>query len=316
MKATFFAVLFLFPLFLQAQDTLPEPEYFPVIAYWSAGDSFRYDRIKGEKNYENGLVKDSSEQKDQLLWVVSEATDTTYVVRVFPEGELCGASAVKAGLSMEDLMQTTQGLDFMYLEFVTDAEGSFLEFRHIDEMYKVYAALMDTVITRKFGDQKKQKDLGFVLDKIKSRAFFEATFLEEIPVMQKFYGLQYALDSVWEFDMHMSNPLNSKEVITIPNELLTTMPAEWGGLLRLENTISLKGEQAKAYVKGLFSESGNPAQKADDLFKEKPLTFEFYISYAIYPDTGVLHSMYYTMTSFLGGELYRQKYTELFLEED
>jgi hypothetical protein len=183
-------------------------------------------------------------------------------------------------------------------------------------MYKVYAALMDTVITRKFGDQKKQQDIGFVLDKIKSRAFFEANFLEEIPVMQKFYGLQYALDSIWKFDMEIQNPLNAKEVITIPNELLTTMPAEWGGLLRLENTINLKGEQAKAYVKGIFSESSNPAQKADDLFKDKPLTFEFYISYAIYPDTGVLNSMYYTMTSFLGEEIYRQKYVELFLKED
>lgn len=316
MKATFFAVLFLFPLFLRAQDTLPEPEYFPVIAYWNVEDSFRYDRIKGEKKYEAGLLKDSSEQKDQMLWVVSEATDSTYVVRVFPEGNLSSESAVKAGLSMEDLMQAGKELDFMYLEFVTDAEGSFLEFRHLDEMYKVYAALMDTAISRKFSGSKNIKDFEFVLDKIKSPAFFKSTFLEEIPVMQKFYGLQYALDSTWKFDMEIQNPLNAKEVITIPNELLTTMPAEWGGLLRLENTINLKGEQAKAYVKGIFSGSKNPEQKTNDFFKDKPLTFEFYISYAIYPDTGVLHSMYYTMTSFLGGEIYRQKYVEMILKED
>jgi hypothetical protein len=131
--------------------------------------------------------------------------------------------------------------------------------------------------------------------------------------MQKFYGVEYELDSIWEFNLPILNPFDPKDTINFPNVVLATMPADWGGLVRLENSFNLKGEDAKAYALSLFSGSNNPEQKFADIFGSKPLAFEYYISYAIFPDTGVIDSMYLTMSYFSGEEIFLQKYVKLIL---
>ncbi len=308
------AALCFYAFSAKAQDSIPKPIYYPIIASWKLGDTLRYERTKGEKIYENGVVKDSTESKDKLALVVAASTDTTYIIRVLYHSNPV-KTILDAGLTGRDVLKAMVIPEFAQLEYVTDEMGALLRFNNIDKFYRAYTMLFDSIVAQKHETEAEQTKMANTLAKLKSKAYFEALFLQEIRTLHKFYGYQFAQDSMGILLYQIINPLNPEDTLTLVNQVTASMPEDWNGLLQLRNYVTIEDEAAISLLTGLFSEASN-LHEIENKFEQASPTSEIYNSYAIYPGDGVLDSMYSSTSYYFGDKLLRERYVYLSLVQE
>ncbi|HLP94266.1 MAG TPA: hypothetical protein VK168_09530 [Saprospiraceae bacterium] len=289
-----------------AQDTLPnsQPVFIPLLAYWSLNDTFTYKVEEYKLNYRNDeTLKDSTGQTYMLSLVVADTTDTTYIIRVI--NELDSSSYLKdlRNISLIDpkMSELAIQLQSINLEYVIDNDGAFLEARNLDAVQKAMQSTIDHMMTAKVEGESK-KILQQFLDKFSSPKATQIRFFDHLQTMHKFYGMEYALDSTWIFQEKAEHPLVAGETLVYENELLTTAPEDWNGLIRQQNTVILEEEGATSLMRGVMK--GIAAQNTiDELLEKSPPRIEMYISYVINPEWGVIYAMFYNKDIFMGGKL-------------
>jgi phenylpyruvate tautomerase PptA (4-oxalocrotonate tautomerase family) len=114
--------------------------------------------------------------------------------------------------------------------------------------------------------------------------------------------LEYALDSTWIFTEEVKNPFNPKEVLNYQNEVLTTAPEDWNGLVRQQVNITIAEADARKLMTAALIDFAAESTIKDILDKYPP-QIDIYISYVINPDWGVVYAMYYEKTVYLGGKI-------------
>lgn len=295
----------------QAQDTLVKPLEFSLVAYWSLGDTFQYESVKGTKRFKNGRVTDSTATTTELTLVVVDSSAVSYGIRAIQNADLKIMQSL--GLSDSDLDSLASILANLHMEYETDEMGAFTGFRNREKMYQAFSLMWDSFMRQKKKDltPKEQDRLEEMLQIRKSQAYFEAKLLQEIKNMHKFYGLTYPVDSTIYVDQILPNPLDTTVVFTVPNEILVSMPEDWGGLVRLEDMCVYENEQALAMVRSYVG-----PKLFEELRREyelHPPHFETYSSYAFYPEVGVLESMHVEVNMYMGGELVSQEFIDVYL---
>ncbi len=298
-------------LFAQVDTTaVADSNFIPVIAYWNLNDTFEYQITKTKVKYnEDRTVRDSSGSIFNQLLVVVDSTDTNYVIRVFQDLDLNDfkGNVSKFKLNPKTLKGLTKILNSQNLEYVVSQEGEFLEVRNLDRIVKAMRLLLDQY---DFKDEDMSKDQIAVVkklfDRVTNPTVLQNHFMQYFVAMHKFYGLQYAQDSVWAFEEEIVNPLDTSKILIYQNEMIATVPEDWGGLIRIQNYVTIDEENSMALIKALYAET-EVFDQLDEIYKEHPPRFEHYISYAIDPDTGVIFAMYYEKSSFLGGKLLEQE---------
>jgi hypothetical protein len=300
-KYFFLLVISLSTIHLFAQDPLGNV---PVITYWSLNDTIPYEVIKTNKNYKDGVITDSTGTKYNVTLVVVDSTEKNYTIRVF--SDQTNSFFEEQGISKKELESISKPIDFQHIEYITDAEGAFLEFKNFDKMYDAYRLLIDKLMEKQ---SPKDKEFKAVLNQLGSKEYYQNKFYEEIRSLHKFHGMQYAIDSNLIYDVEFPNPFKPTEIFNVPNELSISMPEEWEGILRLENTMTLNGDIALGLMGGLFGV--DILEKIKEQFKNTEISYEIYISYAIDPETGTVLSQYQEITGYRGDEIMLQKTTEM-----
>lgn len=289
---------------LLAQDStaVAEPNYIPIITYWNLNDTFEYTVTKESKKFDDtGALKDSTKEVYNMRLVVADSTDSTYVIRVIRDTDWAEISEAigKFNLKSKDLVDIVKVMGNTHLEYVIDSKGGFLETRNLDKFSKVFQIVFDRVAEAESETEEQKKSMKAIFSKFSSTEYLSQKMLEEIRFMHKFYGFQYAQDSTWTFEQESPMPFAKEGVLVYKNTLLTTIPEDWGGLVRLQNNVTLAGDGLEKMVEGVFEETGKAAEISKTL-KEANLSIQFYISYAIYPDTGQVESMYYEKSTYTG----------------
>jgi len=296
-------------LFAQTETDTIGPVFIPIVTYWNVGDTFRYEVTEGAKNFQDGVLKDSTEKQYKMTLVVSEATDTSYVVRVFRDTDWAEISQFlsESKIKVKDLKGLIEILDFEYLEYVIDKVGAFVEIRNLDKLEQAASLILDKYVEAQYELGEKREEAKEVLSKMKSANLFKTEFSSKIMVMHKFYGQQYEKDSVWYFDYKYPNPFVPGDTILYQNSLIASIPDEWGGAIRLQNDVLVEGEGALALSIGFYSEEEIRA-KTGGFFDENPPRFELYINYAISPNSGKLFAMYFETSVFWGEQKRYEKF--------
>lgn len=311
-KSILFILCCLNTLQSQAQDTLVKPNYIPIIANWSLGDTLQYQRIKGVKKFENGQVKDSTATTTKITLVVVDSTASTYVIRIFEDTDLTILQSLDLSTSDWDSLKTI--FEGMYLEYETTELGAFRGFRNREKMYQGFSFLFERLIKKHMKGLTPEQQLRFaeLMQVRKTQNFFEAKLSEDLSIMHKFYGLSYALDSTWHFEQTISNPLDTAIKFQIPNTLLTSMPEDWNGLVRLENEVFITDEPALSMIRSAVGEK--MFEKVRETYVLNPPRYEGYTSYAFYPGDGFLESMRTELNTYLGEQLLSQTFIEFWLQ--
>jgi hypothetical protein len=302
-------LLIFFSSQLLGQDTssVAEPNFIPIITYWNLNDTFEYTVTKESKKFdETGALEDSTQQVYNMKLVVADSTDSTYVIRVFRDTDWAeiNEAIVKFNLKNKDLIDIVKVVGNTQLEYVIDSKGVFLETRNLNKFSKVFQIVFDRVAETESETEEQKKSMKAIFSKLSSTEYLSQKMLEEIKFMHKFYGLQYAQDSTWTFEQESPMPFAKEGVLVYKNTLLTTIPEDWGGLVRLQNNMTLDGDGLEKMIEGVFEETGKGAEISKAI-KEANLSVQFYISYAIYPDTGQVESMYYEKSTYTGDFLKR-----------
>lgn len=289
-----------------AQDTLqdPKPVFIPLLAYWSLNDTFTYKVEEYKLNYRGDeTLKDSTGQSYMLSLVVADTTDTTYIIRVLNVLDSSSYLQDLRNISLLDpkLSELVIQLQSINLEYVIDNDGAFLEARNLDTVQKAMQSTIDHIV-KVAGEDKNKKIFQSFLEKFSSPRATQIKFFDHLQTLHKFYGMEYALDSTWIFQEETEHPLVSGETLVYENELLTTAPEDWNGLIRQQNTIILEEEGAKSLMRGIMKGIA-PQKTIDELLEKTPPRIEMYISYVINPEWGVIYAMYYNKDIYMGGKL-------------
>ncbi|HAD13597.1 MAG TPA: hypothetical protein DCF33_14315 [Saprospirales bacterium] len=293
---------FLLSLNTRAQDT--SQVFIPLLAYWSLNDTFPYSVQEYKLSYRNDESLRDSIGRDYLLsLVVSDTTDSTYVIRLLKKFDFdeVREQMIRIGIPESEITLIEKELDAIILEYSIDNNGVFLEPLKVD----VIQASVQKAVERLKQNSKYAKDpvlMEALLEMFARPEYTQIKYFDDLQTLHKFYGMEYALDSTWIFTDEVENPFNPKEVLNYQNEVLTTAPEDWNGLVRQQVYITIaEADARKLMMAALIDIAAESTIK--DILDKYPPQIDIYISYVINPDWGVVYAMYYEKTVYLGGKI-------------
>jgi hypothetical protein len=294
---------------LLAQDSIlvAEPNFIPVVTYWNLNDTFSYTVMKTDVQFtEDGIVKDSTGNQYNLKLTVKDSTDSIYVIEVlrsFDWNEL-GLTMKQLRLTNKDMDSIDEILNSEHLEYVISQVGIYKETRNLKNISKAVEYMLKNYLETDTISDASKAQVQSIFDKLSTPEYVNAKIMDVIILMHKFYGLRLAQDSIWEFDQKAQNPFAPDQVMNYHNRVLTTIPEDWGGLVRLQNYVSINASDFIGMVKGLFSGINITSKQKEEMVESYP-TVEIYISYAIDKDLGKVESMYMEKSIYFKDKLAR-----------
>jgi len=294
---------------LLAQDSIlvAEPNFIPIITYWNLNDTFAYKVVKTDIQYTDaGIIKDSTGNQYDFKLTVRDSTDSIYVIEVlrsFDWNEL-GVTMEQLRMASEDIDTLAEILKSEHLEYVISQVGTYQETRNLKNISQAVGYMLKNYLESDTISDIIKAKIKSVFDKLSSPAYVNAKILDVVILMHKFYGIQLAQDSIWEFDHEVQNPFTPDQVMIYHNRVLTTVPENWGGLVRIQNYVSIDASDVLAMTKGLFSGMNLSSKQEEEMAEAYP-TAELYISYAIDRDSGRVVSMYMEKSIYIKEKLNR-----------
>jgi hypothetical protein len=187
--------------------------------------------------------------------------------------------------------------------------GEFLELLNLDKLLSATQLMIEKISLEGLPEEKKSQ-ARMLLSRFADPAILQNQLQEKFQLMHRFYGMQYAQDSVWRFDEEIPVPLDTTKVIHCRNSVIVTLPENWNGLARLENYVSIDEGNMMMLMESLFKGT-NVIEKLADLYKKHPPHAQKFSSYIIEPETGIIYGMYHEVETFHGERLISREFIDI-----
>ncbi len=205
---TAFLPCFMFSLSLFSQGA----ETVSLITYWSKGDVFRYEQIKGKKSYRNDVLMDSTARTSIFTLTVIDSTKDDYLIEI--GYQTCDMDLIdKLGLSADEIARLDRNYGDFKPVYRIDALGSFLGIEKpeiIQDFSKEFSELLLKHLA--VPKSKLSPELWRVIEIQLSPQVLVAKIFEDLQIIHSFYGEGWYVDSLMVYNDSLSNMMGGPPI--------------------------------------------------------------------------------------------------------
>jgi hypothetical protein len=288
-----------------------DPATVKIFTYWNKNETFRYEFIKGTVRFnDDGTVKDSTANTEVKTLTVIDSTKDNYTIRI--SYETCDVSSLKSmGFTDGELSSLLEKYKDLKLNYKIDSIGAFLNVIDERQFVKMTQDMMSTMLKSKVKDKAEREKVQKLIEPLVTSEYIVDKAFEDIKLLHEFLGGEFYLDSLVNFELPLSNPLNPKDSLMRVCALLLHYPEDMDGVLEaeLESDIFTDGQTLMSNF------SDFPNVKSDEL-KNMKMKIHNYTDYMIDADKGVVVYYWFVKEVYINDKLSRKDFIEASLLED